>query len=139
MVQESWGNRMRHSKALPGALASVCVMILLLAAAANAAEPSLTGSWQLSIVSPQGTRTPTMRLTQAGTQVSGTYKSMRGDVPISGTIQGNEFALTVKIASQNDTLVVEYKGRIEGDELAGRVMMGARGEANFTGKRIPAS
>ncbi len=130
---------MRHCKALAGTLSSACVMILLLATAANAAEPTLTGSWQLSIVSPQGTRTPTMLLTQTGTQVSGTYKSSRGDVPIGGTIQGNEFALTVKIATQNDSLVVEYKGRLDGDALTGRVMMGARGEANFTGKRVPTS
>ena len=114
-------------------------MILLLAATANAAEPSLSGSWQLEIASPQGTRTPTMKLTQTGAQVSGTYKSSRGEVPISGTMTGNEFSLTVKISVPSDTLVVEYKGRLEGDTLAGRVMMGARGEANFSGKRIPAN
>lgn len=111
-------------------------MILLLATAASAAEPTLAGSWQLSITSPQGTRTPTMKLTQTGTEISGTYTSSRGDVPISGTIHGNEFALTVKIAAQNDTLVVEYRGRVVGNELSGRVMMGARGEADFTGKRL---
>jgi len=114
-------------------------MILLLAATASAAEPSLAGSWQLEIASPQGTRTPTMLLTQSGSQVTGTYKSSRGEVPISGTMQGNEFSLTVKISTQNDTLVVEYKGRLEGDALTGRVMMGARGEANFTGKRLTSS
>lgn len=113
-------------------------MILLLATVANAAEPvSLAGSWQLEIASPQGTRTPTMLLTQTGNQVSGTYKSTRGDVPIGGTIQGNEFALTVKIATPTDSLVVEYKGRVEGNLLTGRVMMGPRGEADFTGKRLP--
>lgn len=128
---------MRTRKGLIGAW-----MILLLATVANAADgtSTLSGSWQLEIVSPQGTRMPTMILTQTGTQVSGSYKSMRGDVPIGGTIQGNEFSLTVKIVGQqNDTLVVEYKGRVTGDTLAGRVMMGPRGEANFTGKRLPSS
>jgi hypothetical protein len=117
-------------------------MILLLTAVANAADavPTLTGSWQLEIASPQGTRMPTMLLTQTGNQVSGTYKSMRGDVPIGGTIQGNDFALTVKITAQGgDSLVVQYKGRVTGDALAGRVMMGPRGEANFTGKRLAAN
>ena len=112
-------------------------MILLLAATANAADPSLAGSWQLEIASPQGKRTPTMMLSQNGTQVTGTYKSSRGEVPISGTMNGNEFSLTVKISTQNDSLVVEYKGHLEGDALNGRVMMGTRGEANFTGKRVP--
>jgi len=128
---------MRNRKGLIGAW-----MILLLATVANAADvaPTLTGSWKLEIVSPQGTRTPTMLLTQTGTQVTGTYRSMRGDVPIGGTIQGNEFALTVKISGQaGDSLTVEYKGRVTGDAVAGRVMMGPRGEANFTGKRVPST
>jgi hypothetical protein len=111
------------------------IMLLAVAASASAAEPSLSGAWQLEIVSPQGTRTPTMVLTQAGTQVTGTYKSERGEVPINGTLQGSDFALTVKLKTQSDELVVEYKGRIDGDVLSGKVMMGARGEANFTGKR----
>lgn len=110
-------------------------MTLLLATAALAAEPSLTGQWQLEISSPQGKRTPTMTLTQTGTQVSGTYMSQRGPVPISGTIQGADFALKVEIATPEDKLTVEYKGQLTGDMLAGRVMMGARGEAEFTGKR----
>jgi hypothetical protein len=77
-----------------------------------------------------------MVLTQAGTQITGTYMSTRGEVPVTGTLQGNEFAITVKIETATDKLVVEYKGRIQGDTLSGRVMMGARGEANFTGKRV---
>ena len=110
-------------------------MIMLFAAVASGDEASLTGAWQLEIVSPQGTRTPTMVLTQTGSQVSGTYMSQRGEVPITGTIQGSDFALTVKIETDTDKLVVEYKGRIAGDALNGKVAMGARGEASFTGKR----
>lgn len=110
-------------------------MTLLLATAALAAEPSLSGQWQLEIASPQGKRTPTMTLTQTGSEVSGTYQSQRGPVPISGTIHGAEFALKVDLVTPGDKLTVEYKGTLTGDQLAGRVMMGARGEADFTGKR----
>lgn len=111
------------------------VMAVVGVASAAAAEADLSGAWQLEIVSPQGTRTPTMTLTQTGTQVSGSYKSQRGEVPISGTIQGADFTLTVKLEGQTEKLTVEYKGRVEGAALKGRVMMGARGEADFTGKR----
>jgi hypothetical protein len=111
------------------------VMAIVGVASAAAAEADLSGKWQLEIVSPQGTRTPTMTLKQDGTQVSGTYNSQRGDVPIAGSIQGADFTLTVKIEGQTEKLTVEYKGRVEGGTLTGRVMMGARGEAAFTGKR----
>ena len=121
---------MRNVKALLAA-----GMIMLFASVAGADEGSLSGAWQLEIVSPQGTRTPSMVLTQTGNQVSGSYKSQRGEVPISGTITGSDFALTVKIETDTDKLVVEYKGRVQGDALTGKVAMGARGEATFTGKR----
>ena len=115
---------------------SAAWMTLLLATVALAAEPTLSGQWQLEISSPQGKRTPTMTLTQTGSEVRGTYMSQRGPVPISGTIQGADFALKVDIETPDDKLTVEYKGRITGDALAGRAMMGARGEAEFTGKRV---
>lgn len=122
---------MRKFKAI-----SAAWMTLLMATAALAAEPSLSGQWQLEISSPQGKRTPTMTLTQTGGQVTGTYMSQRGPVPISGTIQGTDFALKVDIETPSDKLTVEYKGHLAGDALTGRVMMGARGEAEFTGKRV---
>ena len=111
------------------------VMLVVGIASATAAEADLSGTWQLEIVSPQGTRTPIVTLTQTGTQLSGTYKSQRGEVPVSGSIQGNDFILTVKLEGQTEKLTVEYKGHVDGNVLNGRVMMGARGEANFTGKR----
>lgn len=123
---------MRYLKTLLGAVA----LALLSASMAAAADPpSLTGQWELEITSPQGTRKPQMNLVQTGTQVTGTYRSSRGEVPISGTIEGADFALTVLIESPGDKLKVEYKGRVEGANLTGRVMMGARGEAAFTGRR----
>ena len=130
---------MRNVKALSktGALVGAAMVMLLgFVAQATAAEADLSGTWQLQIVSPGGTRTPTMVLKQAGMQLTGTYTSSRGEVPIAGSVQGNEFALKVKITTDTDELEVEYKGVVEGDALNGRVMMGKRGEANFTGKRI---
>lgn len=110
--------------------------LLLWAGAALAQQPGLTGSWQLEISSPQGKRTRTMVLTQDGTQVAGTYRSDRGEVPVTGTIDGDSFTLTVKVHGQDQQeLVMEYRGRVQGDALQGRLMMGRRGEVDFTGRR----
>ncbi|MET0292573.1 MAG: hypothetical protein ABW136_09440 [Steroidobacteraceae bacterium] len=126
---------MRSAKALFGAWMLMLFVGFASASAAHADE--LAGTWQLEIASPQGTRTPTMTLTQAGTQVTGTYKSQRGEVPVNGTVQNGDFALTIKVATQDEQLVLEYKGRVDGDSMNGRVIMGARGEVTFTGKRAP--
>ena len=101
----------------------------------QADEAILAGTWMLKIVSPQGTRTPSMTLAQDGSVLSGHYKGMRAEAPIAGTIHGNAFELTVKLEGQGASLVVQYKGTVTGNTMAGRVMMGQRGEADFTGER----
>ena len=42
---------------------------------AAAAEGSMAGAWDFKIVSPQGTRTPKLMLTQTGNQLTGTFPS----------------------------------------------------------------
>ena len=115
----------------------LCLALAGTATSALAADASLAGRWLIRILSPQGTLTPSMVLTQDGTKLTGTYKGMRGEAPIAGTLNGNTFDLTVKIVGAESTLVVEYKGQVSGDALSGRVLMGPMGEANFTGQRAP--
>jgi hypothetical protein len=111
------------------------LLLLTSSLVAQADDAILAGSWNLKIVSPQGTRTPSMTLTQDGSALSGHYQGMRSDAPIAGTIHGNVFELTVKLEGQGASLVVQYKGTVTGNTLAGRVMMGQLGEADFTGER----
>lgn len=117
------------------ALLVTSALALGAATSVMAADAALAGTWNLKIVSPQGTRTPSMTLTQNGSQLVGTYKGMRGEAPISGTITGNQFTLTVQIVTPDDKLVVQYKGTVDGAAMQGLVVMGRLGEANFTGAR----
>lgn len=117
------------------AVVMTCALALGTAASAMAADAMLAGTWNLKIVSPQGNRMPSMTLTQTGTQVMGTYKGMRGDAPIAGTVTGNQFTLTVNIVTPDAKLVVQYKGTVDGTTMHGVAVMGQLGEANFTGAR----
>jgi len=117
------------------ALLALPLLLLAAPAVTQADEASLAGSWNLKIVSPQGTRTPLMTLAQDGSMLTGTYKGMRGEAPIAGTVHGNAFELTVKLEGAGTSLVVQYKGTVTGNTMAGRVMMGQLGEADFTGTR----
>ena len=117
------------------ALLALPLLLLAAPAVTQADEASLAGIWNLKIVSPQGTRTPLMTLTQDGSVLTGNYKGMRGEAPIAGTVHGNAFELTVKLEGAGTSLVVQYKGTVTGNTMAGRVMMGQLGEADFTGTR----
>ena len=110
--------------------------LLLGSAALPAAEPAtLAGSWTLKIVVPQGTRTPGMVLMQQGESVTGTYKAMRGEGPVSGKLTGNSFVLSTQVTTADASLTIEYRGTLTGDTVAGTVHMGLLGEAAFTGTR----
>jgi hypothetical protein len=105
----------------------------------GAAEPvALAGTWQIRIASPQGARTPTMVIRQEGARLTGTYSSTKnGDAPLAGTIDGQRFVVKVRVTSADRHLEMEYKGRFDGQTLAGVVVMGSRGEAPFTATRLP--
>ena len=119
------------------ALLVISALALGAATSAMAADATLAGTWNLKIVSPQGTRTPSMTLTQNGTQLTGTYKGMRDEVPISGVVTGNQFTLTVEVATPDAQVVIQYKGTVDGTMMQGLAVMGQLGEANFTGTRAP--
>ena len=126
------GNQAMKRRAL------LALPLLLLAAltGVRADEANMAGTWELKIVSPQGTRTPMMTLTQDGSALMGTYRGLRGDAPIAGSVHGNAFDLSLKVDGQGGSLVIQYKGTVSGNVLAGRVMMGRMGEADFSGTRV---
>ena len=119
------------------ALIRLAALFLLLPASLGvaAAEGNLAGAWDFKIVSPQGTRTPKLMLTQTGNQLTGTYHGMRGESAIAGTISGNDFSLTTKVETRDASLVIEYRGVLSGDKVSGKVLMGSLGETGFTGVR----
>jgi hypothetical protein len=119
------------------AAARAIVMLLFAYAGtiATAGDGSLTGTWNLSIESPQGKRTPHMTLAQAGNLVSGTYKSHMGELPVSGRITGEEFVLEVKMTRQGQEVLFAYRGILAGSDMKGTLSMGKMGDVPFTGSR----
>ena len=100
--------------------------------------PAVTtlGVWHLQIETPQGTGTPTFTFDkQAGETISGQYKGLFGEAPVTGTLKGVEIKFSVKVNAQGQDLVISYSGTIDGDAMKGKVTFGDAGEGAFTGKR----
>lgn len=120
-----------------GTTGVVLAMLPIFAALASttglAGEATLTGSWNLSIESPQGKRTPTLTLTQNGGTLTGTYKSRMGESPVTGKITGKEFVLDVKISRQGQEMMFTYQGTVAGSDMKGTLFMGMMGNVPFTG------
>ncbi|HKG21199.1 MAG TPA: hypothetical protein VKC34_04815 [Blastocatellia bacterium] len=105
-------------------------------AQAPASAASLTGVWNFTVETPNGTGTPVFTLKQEGETVSGTYKGQLGEVPVTGTVKGNEVTLKIKVNFQGNDMEVTYKGMREGDNsMKGKASFGDMAEGTWTATR----
>jgi opacity protein-like surface antigen len=116
------------------------VLIGLLAAfalssAAMAADVNVTGQWVMTVETPAGRGNPTFELKQDGDKVTGTYSGALGQAPVTGTVKGDELTLNIQIDAAGQQMVVVYSGKIEGNAVSGKVVLGDLGEGTFTGKK----
>ena len=103
---------------------SLCTIVLL-ATIARAQSPSVVGSWDMTIESPQGTRTPVLVIKQDGDKLTGMIKSPRGERPLdSVTLKGSDITLVMTINAQGQDLVVTYKGKVEKNKMSGEADFG---------------
>lgn len=114
-----------------------CLAIAALAVPVRAQESvNVTGTWNLTLETPQGTGTPTLVLQQAGENLTGTYAGRMGEMPVTGTIKGTAIAFVVKINAQGQELALAFSGTVEpADSMKGTVDFGGMGSANWSGAR----
>ena len=108
---------------------------VMLGSSAIAADANVTGEWELTVESQMGTSNPHFSLKQDGAKITGTYKGMLGEAPVTGTVKGNEVAFTLQVNAQGTDLEVTYSGTVDGATMQGTVKLGDLGEGKFTGKK----
>ena len=76
---------------------------------------------------------PTFTLKQDGEQLTGTYAGALGELPITGTVKGNEITLDLDVA----VLAVHYAGTVDGARktIEGTVDYGGQAIGMFTATR----
>ena len=95
----------------------------------------VTGAWELTVESPQGTMTSTATYKQDGEKLTGTHVGQMGELPLAGTVKGSEIAYTITIDAQGQQFTLTYAGKIDGDAITGTVEFGGMGSANWSAKR----
>jgi hypothetical protein len=115
--------------------------LLLACVTAWAAETvNFNGEWKLTVVSSMGTTKPTLELTQNGNALTGTYRGRTGAVPLTGTVDGDKFKVTIKTTLQGQPQTMTYSGTVKGDTMSGVGQFLQSGGSRFTGTRSkPAS
>jgi hypothetical protein len=118
--------------------ARFCLLALLLAACSASpafAQATVAGNWELTIVSPQGPNTQKVSFKQDGEKVMGMFKSPAGELPLEGTLIGNDVKLAFSINFQGQPLPITLTGKLEGETMAGKADFGGFAEGDFSAKR----
>jgi hypothetical protein len=89
----------------------ICALILCLS---YALAGDVSGTWQLTVETSQGSGSPTVVLRQQGDQLTGTFNSqIFGEAKLTGTVKGNAIEFGFEGDAGGQTIKVSYKGTIE--------------------------
>lgn len=95
----------------------------------------VTGTWELNVESPMGSRASDAIFTQTGETLAGKMVSPRGETPLTGTLQGEAINFGINVNVQGQNLQIDYTGTVTGDTMSGTVVFGSFGDGKWTGKR----
>src|ERR671934_2510903 len=115
----------------------VLTFVFLLTAAGLAAAQSadVTGTWEITITSPQGSRDVKAILKQDGEKLNGVFKGERGELAFQGTVKGKEIKFSYTIKFQDNDLPITMTGNVDGDSIKGKADFGGFAEGEWTAKR----
>ena len=110
-------------------------IISILAISISAQSPNLTGDWELIINSPQGTFNPKATFKQDGEKISGMFKGQRGELPLQGTVKGNELKVNYTVKFNDQDLVITLSGIVDGDSIKGQADFGGFAQGDWSARR----
>jgi hypothetical protein len=114
-------------------LVATLMVTAMLSSVVKAADVDVTGKWIMTVNTPAGSGNPIFELKQDGEKVTGSYSGALGEAAVTGSLKGTELTLNIPISGQDLTVV--YTGKVEGNSVSGKVVLGDLGEGTFTGKK----
>jgi hypothetical protein len=103
--------------------------------AAKDKKVDVTGAWEMTVDSPQGSMVVTANFKQDGETLTGTHVSEMGEAPLKGTVKGTDINYTLTIDMQGQQLTIVHAGKVDGDTMTGTADIGGMGTINWTAKR----
>ena len=102
----------------------------------GAGEPTIDGSWSVTVNSPRGTQQATLELTARGSSFVGAWEGPRGRREFDGGRfeQGN-LEWEVEMSGPMGAMTLSFRAALEGDRMSGRVTFGSFGEGSFIAER----
>lgn len=118
---------------------AIGALLLSLAVPAAASAQDISGTWDVTVTSPQGPLTIEAIVTQKGEAVTGTVVSPLGKADFTGTLVDGTLAVAYSLKVQDQSLDIKMTGKVQPDSMAGTIDLGGLGEVPWTAKRKPAA
>lgn len=103
---------------------AVALLLLSFVVAGSWAAEDATGNWKWTFTTQNGdTIESTAKLKQEGDKLTGTINGRFGEAEITeGSVKNDEVAFRVKRERDGQTFVIQYSGKISGDEIKGKIL-----------------
>jgi hypothetical protein len=100
----------------------------------------ITGTWVVTVATPQGKNDADATFTQRGEKVTGEVTTPLGKANFSGTLVKNQLAISYSISLQGQPLEFKLSGTVDKDNetIAGTLELGGLGKTPWSAKRKPA-
>lgn len=126
---------------LPFVLLTVILALGMLQAQTAQEKPvkpaDVAGVWELTTQNtPQGDMTADATFVQTGDKIKFSMAGpMGGEMAGEGTVKGQELEWSVTISTPQGDFTLTYKGKVEGETMAGDVLAGDFGSFPFIAKK----
>jgi hypothetical protein len=111
------------------------IVLATLTVLVGSMQASLTGEWAVTVVAPRGDIEYTMYLTHEGPRLTGYFQSQYGEIPLKGTVNGDEVKISWTMMDGTKTIDVTMTGTLKGDQISGTARLGSIGDGAFRAER----
>ena len=122
-------------------LAAGCLLAFTAVVAAQSQEGGkvdVSGTWLMRVETPNGPGSASFTFKQECEKLSGQYKGVFGEAPVTGEVKGREVEFSIKVEFQSTELTIVYTGVVDGEEMKEDIAVRGRGQefkGTWTGKR----
>ena len=113
-------------------VALIAAAVVLASAPLAAQATNVTGDWEFTVTTDQGSGTPTMTFKQDGEKLTGKYNGQVGSADLTGTVKGNAIQFTFTIDVQGQQAPATYKGTVEKNSIKGSMDIAGMVSGTFT-------
>ena len=112
-------------------------LVLLGAGSIFAQKSSVAGEWDASFNTPGGPRELKLIFKVEGEKLTGTAKRSAGEVPVAGTVKGDDITFSYSVDYNGNQLTLTFTGKVKGDAMSGSVSFGGQADEEWSAKRTP--